>query len=241
MATLGAPVTVLGLLGAEVVLARQGPRLGPPTGGYPSAGDTTAVWLGDSTALGLGTATVDDSVASRVARARDERVVMLGVSGATVAEVVADQLGGVAAQHPEVVYVSVGANDVTHLTSSGDFRRSYRRLLDVLVALDGVRVVALGVPDMGAPPRLAQPLRALAGFRGRQLDRVIRHEARRHAGVTYVDIAGPTGGPFRRHPGRYFSADRYHPGAAGYELWAEAVLAATQAASPTDSPAASGS
>lgn len=236
MATLGAPAAVLGLLGGEVLLARQGPRLAPPAGGYPSEGDTTAVWLGDSTALGLGTARVEDSVASRVGRARGERVVMLGVSGATAAEVLADQLGGAAAKHPEVVYVSVGANDVTHLSSAGDFRRSYRRLLDALVGLEGVRVVVLGVPDMGAPPRLAQPLRALAGFRGRQLDRVIRGEARRHAGVTYVDIAGPTGGPFRRQPERYFSADRYHPGAAGYGLWAQAVLA-----TPTDKPTAPGS
>lgn len=223
-ATLGVPAAALGLLAAEVLLARQGPHLADPTHDYHSGGTTTAVWIGDSTAVGVGVASGQDGVASRVGRARGERVVMLGDSGATAAEVVDEQLEGVAAHDPAVVYVSMGANDVTHLTSAGEFGAAYRHLLDRLTALPGVRVVALGVPDMGSPPRLRQPLRALAGMRGRQLDRVIREQVRRHPGTTYVDIAGPTRGPFRDQPGRYFSADRYHPSAAGYELWAEAVL-----------------
>ncbi len=149
---------------------------------------------------------------------------MLGTSGATVADVVDAQLDEVAEEDPDVVYVSVGANDVTHLTSTDEFRTSYKQLLDRLVALGGARIVILGIPDMGSPPRLLQPLRALTGFRGRRLDRMIRKESESHSGVTYVDIAGRTGGPFRDQPERYFAADRYHPSAAGYELWARAVL-----------------
>lgn len=225
-ATLAVPAAALGLLAAEVVLARQGPHLAGPSVDYHAAGATTAVWVGDSTAVGVGTADAQDGVASRVGRARGERVVMLAVSGATAADVVDTQLDRVEGLAPAVVYVSVGANDVTHLTSPADFGSTYRQLLDRLVALPGVRVVALGVPDMGSPPRLRQPLRALAGVRGRQLDRVIRDQVRRHPGVMYVDIAGPTRRPFRDEPHRYFSADRYHPSAAGYELWARAVLEA---------------
>ena len=84
----------------------------------------------------------------------------------------------------------------------------------------------LGVPDLGAPTRLPQPLRALAGWRGRALDSDVRHlAAGRHA--LYVAIAGRTGPAFRRHPDRYFAADHYHPDDAGYQLWADAVVAAT--------------
>jgi hypothetical protein len=90
---------------------------------------------------------------------------------------------------------------------------------------------------MGAPPRLLQPLRAVAGFRGRQLDAVVRdavadaHEART-APITYVDIAGPTGPPFRRDHDRFFASDGYHPSADGYGLWAEAVLATVARTAP---------
>lgn len=84
-------------------------------------------------------------------------------------------------------------------------------------------VVVLGVPDMGAIPRLAQPLRAVAGLRGDHLDDLVRDVATDSESV-YVDIAGETGPIFRADPDRFFSADRYHPSDAGYRRWADAVL-----------------
>ena len=90
-------------------------------------------------------------------------------------------------------------------------------------------MVVLGVPDMGAPPRLAQPLRALAGYRGRQLDGIVRAIARA-ADARYVDIAGETGPTMRSDTQRYFAADRYHPSDDGYALWVDAVLAVLEPA-----------
>ena len=87
----------------------------------------------------------------------------------------------------------------------------------------GAEVVLLGVPDMGAVPRLAQPLRAVAGFRGRELDEVVR-EVADEVGATYVGIAAATGPTFRAEPDEMFAADEYHPSAAGHRLWADAVL-----------------
>lgn len=217
------------MLGVEVEIARRGTNLDDVELSYSDAGPTTAVWVGDSTAFGVGVTDGSDGVASRVAATRGERVVMLAVSGATIEDVLLDQLPEVAGAAPDRIYVSIGSNDVTHLTSKAAFTSSYRRLLDEVPA--DVEVVVLGVPDMGSPPRLLQPLRAVAGFRGRQLDAVARdavadaHDRRRGA-TTYVDIAGPTGPPFRRDHDRFFAADGYHPSAEGYRLWAEAVLAA---------------
>ncbi len=150
----------------------------------------------------------------------------LAISGATLAEVLADQVPGVAGVDPDVIYVSVGANDVTHLTRSGPFSSDYERLLAALPAR--AEVVVLGVPDMGAPPRLAQPLRAVAGWRGRHLDGLVQRAAigsGRSGPVSYVDIAGATGPRFRADPQRYFAGDGYHPSPDGYTLWADAVLA----------------
>src|SRR5439155_23584856 len=132
------------------------------------------------------------------------------------------QLPALAVIRPTVVFITVGANDTTHLTSRGAFRRDYERVLAGLPP--GVRrVVILGVPDMGAPPRLAQPLRAVAGWRGRSLDTDVRHLTVRTPGAVYVDIAGKTGLAFRAHPATYFARDRFHPNDAGYALWARVV------------------
>ena len=187
------------------------------------------VWLGDSTAAGVGASGAGASLPRLVAAALDRPVDLrvLAVSGDRVADVVADQLPAVG--QADLVFVSVGANDVTHLTTRGDFGRSYRRLLDGLPP--GATVVVLGVPDMGSPPRLAQPLRAVAGLRGRQLADVIRSTAARN-GAAFVDVAGATGPAFRRDPGRYFADDGYHPSDDGYRLWADAVLAVVGSGGP---------
>ena len=225
------PLTATAVLGVEVVLAGRGTKLPtppPPTcdaaPGGPEARASSYVWLGDSTAAGVGAPSPALSLPCQVAdRSGPSHVEVLAVSGARVADVIRDQVPRLAGRRPDAIFISVGANDATHLSSTDDFRDNYGRLLDALPA--GVPIVALGVPDMGAPPRLAQPLRAFAGWRGRLLDRVIRDLTKR-PGVTYVDIAGPTGSSFRRDPDRYFAGDHFHPSGAGYGLWTKAVIEA---------------
>ena len=229
----GAPLALLGfaaLLVVEVQLARGGARLdGPPlrldgaVGEGPGA-PVRVLWLGDSTAAGVGVDEPADALPHLVAAAsgRPVELRVRAVSGDRVGDVVEDQLPAGADADADVVFVSVGANDVTHLTSRDDFRERYRGLLERLPP--AAQVVLLGVPDMGAVPRLAQPLRAVAGFRGRELDEVVR-EVARESGAGYVGIAAATGPTFRARPGEMFAADEYHPSAAGYGLWADAVLA----------------
>lgn len=222
------PLLGLGILAVEVQLARVGPDLPDDAphqhdGRVGGGGEALRmVWLGDSTAAGVGASEADRAIPRRVAVALDRPVdvISLAVSGDRVADVVADQLDALAGLHPDVVLVSIGANDVTHLTSASAFRSAYEEL--VAAVPEGALLVLLGVPDMGAPPRLAQPLRALAGLRGRQLDEVTRSVADA-ADAVYVDIAGETGPTMRSDTGRYFAADRYHPSDDGYALWADAV------------------
>ena len=220
-----AAVGAAAILVVEIQLARAGARL-PDVElvlDRPVAG-RRVVWLGDSTAAGVGASTSAGALPSQVAdglAASGVSVAVLAVSGARVADVLADQAPKVAALRPDLVLISVGANDTIHLTGRGAFRHTYEELLRALPP--GVPVVLLGVPDMGAIPRFAQPLRAVAGWRGRNLDSEVRLVAA-HAGAVYADIAGPTGPPFRRDPDRYFAADDFHPSDAGYRLWADAVL-----------------
>ena len=222
------PVAAAAVLAVEVQLARGGPRLPDVAHDFETgpADAPLAVWLGDSTAAGVGANDVSGTVPALVAAETGERLRVLAVSGATIEEMVEEQLPLLDELNPDRIYVSIGSNDVTHLTSRDDFRARYQELVSGLPR--DVPLVLLGVPDMGSPPRLLQPLRAVAGFRGRQLDEVTKDMATATQRATYVDIAGHTGPPFRRAPDRYFSADKYHPNEAGYELWAMAVLEAIE-------------
>jgi lysophospholipase L1-like esterase len=213
------------VLAVEIQLARAGTRLPDLDLVLDRLGEGRhMVWLGDSTAAGVGASTSAGALVSQVADGlAATSVSVLAVSGARVADVLEDQVPKVAGLEPRLILISVGANDTIHLTGRGTFRHTYEKVVQALP--DGVPVVLLGVPDMGAIPRFAQPLRAVAGWRGRSVDTEVRRVAA-DTGAVYVDIAGPTGPPFRRHPDRYFAADDFHPSDAGYGLWADAVLKA---------------
>jgi lysophospholipase L1-like esterase len=213
------------VVAVEIQMARSGYRLPELTLllDRPGAGPKV-VWLGDSTAVGEGASSAAGAVPSQVQDGLgrpDAALTVLAVSGARAVDVLVHQVPRVAAAHPDLVLISVGANDTIHFTGAGDFRRAYETLVRSLPA--GVPVVLLGVPDMGSIARFAQPLRAIAGRRGRHLDAVVRQVAA-DTGAIHVDLAGATGPAFRRDPRRYFSADDFHPSDAGYGLWADAVL-----------------
>lgn len=226
-----AVVAVAGLLAIEVVVAGGGTKLTEydphladgvvGADGAAGAAPLRVVWLGDSTAAGVGASSAEQAVSRQVARrlGRPVELEVLAVSGARVADVLDQQLPALVGR-PDLVLVSVGANDVTHLTASATFREQYGELLDRVPA--GVPVVAIGVPDMGSPTRLAQPLRTLSVLRGERLDDIVRDLAARR-GAAYVNLARTTGAAFRSDPDTMLAGDRYHPSDAGYAVWADAI------------------
>lgn len=184
------------------------------------------VWLGDSTAAGVGADTPDGALPRQVAAAMGSPVSLrvFAKSGARIADVVANQIPRITEldERPELVIVSVGANDVAHMTSRRQFKQDYASMLE---SLTGCPVVVLSVPDMASALVLAQPLRRIVGTRARLVDRWIRSTVARFANVHYVDITERPASVGRRvHD--YLSADRYHPNEHGYGIWAGLVATA---------------
>lgn len=181
----------------------------------------TYVVMGDSTGAGQGAAYehgIAMATARHLARTHAVELTNLAESGATLADVLRSQVEPAAALRPDVVLLAAGANDVTHLTSRHGLRADLTAVAGRLrAARRDTRIVLTAAPDMGSVPRLAQPLRALAGGRTRQLNRVFDAVARAHE-LTTAPIARETGSSMREDPSR-FAADRYHPDERGYALW----------------------
>lgn len=195
--------------------------------GPPDGPPLHLVVLGDSTAAGIG---VDDAadayptlLARRLAAATGSRVELsaLGVAGARVDDVVTEQAPAAAASDPDLVFVGIGANDVTHLTSLHDVRSGMEEALRILKRTDATVVVA-GAPHMGAQA-WHQPLRYLAYARGNQVTAAIEEVALAN-GVSVVELANETGPFFAEDPEAHFSDDEFHPGPLGYRRWADAIF-----------------
>jgi lysophospholipase L1-like esterase len=181
-------------------------------------------WIGDSLAAGLGCDDVADTPAHLTARLleRPVDVTMLAVPGSKASDVIEGQLDHVD-PYTDLVVVCVGANDVATSVS----RSVYAERIDrILTALAPMPVVMLTLPDISMADRMAEPLRSLAGARGRYFEGARAKVAARHHHVVSVDIASRPPGLSRRAGRRLLSADRLHPGAEGYRAWAERIATA---------------
>jgi lysophospholipase L1-like esterase len=190
--------------------------------------------LGDSTAAGVG-APYEDGIAIGTAKFLGQRhrveMTNFAVSGARTNDVLVKQLAAAAALKPDVVLLSVGANDVTHLTSIRSMRRDLIQIVNGLRAANpNVAIVITGSPDMGSPPRVPWLLRGIASCRTKAVNRMFVAEAETQR-LTFAPIAIRTG-PLFRADRSLFEADRFHPNARGYATWVpvlnEALATAVQ-------------
>ena len=188
--------------------------------------------LGDSTAAGLGAGSPEHAYATVLAErlgATGYRVelVAYGVSGARVRDVAEEQVPLVLGWDPDLVFIGIGANDSTHLTSLSDVETYMDRALTQLEATGAVIVVA-GPPDMRAHAWL-EPLRSIVGWRGRRVAETIETVATRH-GLLTVPLAKLAGPYFASHPEDAYATDDFHPGPGGYRAWADAIYPVLKAA-----------
>lgn len=185
--------------------------------------------FGDSTAAGMGCDTADEVPGVRVARGLAEetdkriRLSTKAIPGAT-SKGLAGQVDAmfVAGPPPDAALIIVGANDVTKKLS---VNRSAERLGDAVDRLrrSGAVVVVGTCPDLGVVTAIPQPLRAVVRTWGHRLADAQR-EATLLAGGHPVPLADLLAPEFLAAPERMFSADRFHPSAAGYELAAQQLL-----------------
>lgn len=189
----------------------------------PNAPALTYLVLGDSTAAGWGAnelaATYPHRVAQAVAqRGYRVRVVNVAVGGATLHDVRREQLAALSRVRPDLVTLSVGANDATHFTPLTDYDRELRAVLGTLQGSSARSVLWANTPDMFLAPALPLPLSLATAWRARRQNALL-DQSLRGSRVRVVDLYGRGKLDYHRNPALY-AADRFHPSARGYRLWA---------------------
>ncbi len=184
---------------------------------YAILGDSTAVGRGGDYQKGI-------AVSSAEFLARNHAVTYqnFAVTGARTSDVLNRQLPQALQFKPDVVLISVCANDVTHLTSLGAIKQNLEQTIDELrTSNPNVSIVLTGAAQMGSVPRFPQPIRYLSKLRTERVNKVVDKIVRgKH--VVLAPIAAKTGAAFAKNPD-LFAPDKFHPNTKGYNLWVPVI------------------
>ena len=196
--------------------------------GNPSSPLFTYVAMGDSTAAGWGANDTAGTYPYRIAqtiaaRGYSVRVFNVAVGGARLDDVTRYQLAQLQRVKPDLISVSVGANDATHATNPNDYRRNYKTLLSALQNSSARTVLLANAPDMYQVPALPLPAAMVVNRRAQGLNRVFEGEMASSTKLRVVNLYGRGKLIYRQNPNLY-AADFFHPSGAGYEIWAKAFV-----------------
>jgi lysophospholipase L1-like esterase len=180
-------------------------------------GEIVYVAIGDSAAQGIGASRPSHSYVGFIARhlrqqtSRSVRVVNLGISGATIHDAIEKELPRLARTTPDVLTVSIGANDIANFDADR-FAADVETLLDALPA----HAVVADLPSFYFLPGEKKVLVA---------NRILNDAARRR-GLTVVPLHRLTRRQGLWGVSTQFAGDLFHPNDRGYRIWASAFESA---------------
>ncbi|WP_168929446.1 SGNH/GDSL hydrolase family protein [Nocardioides sp. GY 10113] len=230
----GGPLARLWWIGLPLVplqgyrLKRTLPRFADADGTTGRVGSgarrLSVVALGDSVTAGYALdhhrSSIAGQLALRLAERYDATVDWRACarSGATAGEAL-ELVSREALAGADLVFVSIGVNDLKNLHSTTRYRRELEGLLDeVLAAAPRAQVCLLGIPPLQHFPAFPRPLADALGWRGRVFDaigvRAIRARPRTFR-IETDEALGPD----------MFAGDGFHPSPTLHAAFADAVMA----------------
>lgn len=180
--------------------------------------------VGDSTGVGTGAKTPEDSVAGLILRDYPETTIEnRAENGAKLADVIT-QLDEETSDSYDLILIQAGGNDILRFTSLDTLEDTVATLLrSAKERADNVVFMSSG--NVGNAPAFMPPLSWLYTSRTRKVRELLMESAEAE-GVVYVDLfMERRDDPFVSEPERYNARDFLHPGSEGYRLWYEALKA----------------
>lgn len=175
--------------------------------------------IGDSTGVGVGAGTPQESIAGRLGKTFPNiSIENCARSGATIREV-NDQLSCARKDRYDVVILQAGANDVLTTRNIKAVEEELSLLLsDITKRADAVFFMSSG--DIG-DARIFPPLvRGMVSARTDVFYDRYKEIAEEYGKVSRVELRIPeVGDLFVSKPRRYLARDMFHPSSAGYGLW----------------------
>jgi lysophospholipase L1-like esterase len=224
----GGTTALVAILGIEALYAllRPAPKQEEydlsATFGDPALPGMRVAVLGDSTVTAPGVADPGEIWISLICRrlAETHHVVVksFAIGGSMAHDLVEVQLEPALEFAPDLVILSVGANDAL----KGVTPKKFEENLEILVSSfsdAGATVVQSGVGDLGTIPRFLPPLRQLFSRRALRFNQVHDAVAERHGGYVVPQRDSPAELWYQDRD--MWSADLFHVSSRGHEVWAD--------------------
>lgn len=181
------------------------------------------VALGDSVTAGYAVAHHRLSVAGQLALRLADRFAATvdwqacARTGATAGEAL-DLVSPEALVDADLVFLSIGVNDLKNLHTTTRFRRELEILLDaILYAAPRAEVCLLGIPPLDHFPAFPRPLADALGWRGRAFDAIGMAAVASRERAFRIEASGPLSQEM-------FADDGFHPSEALHSAFADAVM-----------------
>src|SRR5690606_8915045 len=124
--------------------------------------------------------------------------------------------------NPNLITISIGANDIFKRKGKKYFEDHLEVLLSKLKKETNATIVINTIPDFSAVPSIPPILKAYCKIQGVRFNTIIKRVASKHD-VILVDFYTQTKILGKKYP-EIFSPDGLHPSDIGYAIWAHAVL-----------------
>lgn len=186
---------------------------------YHRETDRKILLVGDSTAVGTGSADPDKTLASFLAMDFPKTsIINCAVNGSLTREV-EQQMDLVRNQVFDLVVISTGGNDVWTVTKKATLKKDLIRVLQMAKKISNSRVVLLFFGNEGSAPFF--PL-FLKGFllKRTEIVKEVFTEVAAEEKVPLIELfSQPSENPFVKDPGANFAPDGLHPNEHGYWNW----------------------
>lgn len=181
----------------------------------------TMLVLGDSTGVGVGAKTPEETVAGRTAAYVEATYVEnYAVSGAAVAEL-PGQIAQAKRESYDLILIHIGGNDILGFH---DPKKVGPHLGEILKTLPkNGKTIVLSAGNVGGATIFPHVMRVVHTWLTLKYHTAFT-ESVTNAGAIYVNLyMPPSEDPFLKDPGCYLAADGLHPSSDGYALWFEKV------------------
>lgn len=219
---------MVAVIGAEALYAilRPAPKqeeFDPSaTFGDPTLPGLRVAVLGDSTVTAPGVSGPDEIwvsvICSRLSATHHVVVKSFAVGGSMAHDLVTDQMGPALDFQPDLVFLSVGANDALKGVTTKKFEENLQILVEGFTR-SGATVIQSGVGDLGTIPRLLPPLRQLLTRRALRFNAV--HERLSAEQGSFVVPQRDSPAELWYQDKGLWSADLFHVSSRGHQVWAD--------------------